>query len=222
MTGWAAALVAASLLGTLPAKTQDNPSPSGPVALETETVTKLLKKNDPPDYPPLAKLNFIQGTVRLRVYVGRDGRVSEAHVIAGHPFLAASALHAVRKWVYRPYRVGKAAVEFSTLVNIHFTLHSKTLVAFPPTAEKDLLARVTPPQVVKQPAGPSSDDHVKLRVLVDSEGRPLDAQLVSGSASEVREAEAEVATWTFRPARWGALAVPWYLDVDVPVRHWPA
>ena len=30
------------------------------------------------------------------------------------------------------------------------------------------------------------------------------------------EARQVVDGWTFRPASWGTLAVPWYLEVDVP------
>jgi TonB family protein len=222
LTGCAVTLLAACVLCVLPARAQDDPPPTSPANLDPQVVSKLLKKDDPPDYPPLAKLNYIQGSVRLRICVARDGRVSEAHVIQGHPFLAVSALKAVRSWVYRPYRVGMRAIEFSTVVDFRFTLRPKTLALLPPSAEKDLRERITPPEVEKQSADPPSDDHVILRILVDSEGRALDTQLISGNVSNIREAEQEVSHWTFRPARWGALAVPWYLEVDVPVRHWPA
>ncbi len=192
-----------------------------PIDLDARVASKLLKKDDPPDYPPLAKLNYIQGTVRVRVFVGPNGKVSEAHVVLGHPFLAASALQAVRKWVYQPYRIGKQAVEFWTLVEFRFVLHSKTPAQLPPSAERDLQARVTPPAVLQRPADPPSDDHIRMRVLVGAEGRALDKEILSGDVNQVREAEEEVSHWKFRPARWGALAVPWYLVVDVPVHHSP-
>ena len=190
---------------------------SSPVDLDSQTAAKLLKKEEPPDYPTLAKLNYIQGKVRVRVFVAPNGSVSEAHVVQGHPFLAAAVLRAVRDWVYRPYRVGKKAVAFWTSIDFHFALRSKTLVAMPLSPEKDLQARVTPPAVLQQPADPPSDAHVRVRVLVGTEGRALDKQILSGDVGQAREAEEEVSHWKFRPARWGALAVPWYLVVDVPV-----
>jgi TonB family protein len=222
LPGWAATLLAACVLSALPALGQSGSPPAGPVLLDHQEVSKLLKRDELPDYPPLAKLNYIQGSVRLRILVARDGKVVEAHVIQGHPFLAASALKAVRSWVYRPYRVGRWAVEFSTLVDFHFVLRPKVIGSLPPAAEKDLRARITPPEVEEQPADPPTDDHVRLRVLVDSEGHALDAQRITGSVSNVREAQKEVSHWTFRPARWGTLAVPWYLEIDVPVHHAPA
>jgi TonB family protein len=194
---------------------------SQPVDLDSRIASKLLKKDDPPDYPPLAKLNYIQGKVRVRVFVAPNGRVTEAHVVLGHPFLAAAALRAVRNWVYRPYRVGKQAVEFWTLIEFHFTLRGKTPVEMPPSAESDLRARVTPPAVLEQPADPPDDDHVRIRVLVGAEGRALDKEIISGDVNRIHEAEEEISHWKFRPARWGAMAVPWYLVVDVPVHHSP-
>jgi TonB family protein len=219
LTGCAVMLLAACALA---AQAQEGPGPVGPVALDPQVVSKLLKQDKPPDYPPVAKLNYIQGPVRMRILVARDGHVSEVHVIQGHPLLAAAALNAVQGWVYAPYRVAKRAVEFSTSVEIRFVLRPKVLTSLPPWPEKDLRERVTPPEVEKQPADPPSDDHVRLRVLVDSGGRALDSQAIAGDASDVRKAEEEVSHWKFRPARWGSMPVPWYLEIDVPVHHWPA
>jgi TonB family protein len=192
---------------------------SSPIDLDAKVATKLLEKEDPPDYPPLARLNYIQGKVRVNVLVGPDGKVTEAHVVRGHALLAAAALRAVRDWVYRPYRVGKKTVAFWTPIDFRFALRSKTLREMPLTPEKDLRARVTPPAVLQQPADPPSDAHVRIRVLVGAEGRALDEQFLCGDVSQAREAEEEVSHWKFRPARWGALAVPWYLVVDVPVHR---
>jgi hypothetical protein len=61
-----------------------------------------------------------------------------------------------------------------------------------------------------------------LRLLVSPEGGILDSQVLQGRARYVAEARQLVAHWKFRPARWGALSVPWYLEVEVPVEGWPA
>jgi TonB family protein len=218
----AAMALAAALLAGLGLRAQDDPDKSDPVVLDNKAVSKLLISNAPPDYPAIAKVNFIQGEVRVRVFVSRDGRVTKVHAIKGHPFLVVSAMDAIRDWTYKPYRVGKRTREFTTLVSIHFNLHPKVLSDLPPSAERDLEARVEPPKVADQPADPPSDSRVRLRILVDSKGKALDAQRISGNESDAREAEEEVTQWRFLPAHWGSLPVPWYLDVDVPVRHAPA
>src|ERR1039458_1550130 len=40
-----------------------------------------------PEYPPLAKMARIQGTVRLDAVIGKDGTILEMKVISGHPLL---------------------------------------------------------------------------------------------------------------------------------------
>jgi TonB family protein len=222
-TGFAAITLAAALLAAPRARAQEDPVPAdSPVNLSAKAVSELKVKIEPPDYPAVAKVNYIQGKVRLRILVSREGRVTRVHVIKGHPFLAAAAIEAVQKWVYRPYRLGKWPVEFTTLVSVNFWLRSKVLMDIPAGAERDLRARIDPPEVLDQPADPPSDTHVRLRVLVDSKGHALDAQNLSGNESDARIAEQEVSQWKFRPAHWGTLPVAWYLEVNVPVHHWPA
>ncbi|MBI1983180.1 MAG: energy transducer TonB [Acidobacteria bacterium] len=136
--------------------------------------TKLLVSQVQPEYPSVAKFNFIQGSVRMQVTVTSAGNVGEAHVINGHPILAASALRAVRRWLFRPFRTTHGPAAFSTLVDVVFSLQSKKLTQLPSQPEEY-----------------------------------LDRQVIVGC-------------WTFKPARWGSVAIPWYLDVDVPVEAWMA
>ena len=55
-----------------------------------------------PIYPALAKWAHIQGTARLTVIIGKDGRVLNIKRISGHRLLVAAACDAVRQWVYKP------------------------------------------------------------------------------------------------------------------------
>jgi TonB family protein len=213
-------LLAVWALLAIPSPAQDPPRLALPVSLPSRVAAALLVEGPPPEYPPLARMNFIQGRVRVRMLVSNEGRVAEAHILRGHPFLAMAALEAVQKWVYRPYRLGAQAVEFVTFVDFKFTLRSKKILQIPLTAERDLRARVTPPEIARRPADSPSADHVHLRVLVDTEGHAADVR-GSGRASDVAQAERSLTQWSFQPAHWGTLPVPWYLDVDVPVSHWP-
>ena len=75
-----------------------------------------------PVYPPLAKQARIQGTVELSAIIGKDGRVQDLKVVRGHPLLVASALDAVKNWVYRPTMLNGEPVEVATTIDVNFTL----------------------------------------------------------------------------------------------------
>ena len=170
-----------------------------------------------PQYPPVARVNYIQGRVHMEVTVTPEGRVAVAHVISGNPLLAASAVQAVRGWVYLPWEAESGAVEFMTTIDINFRLRHKKIALTPREAERDLNRRVRPPQLVEKPPAQATTGLVRLRVLVGDNGQVVDSKLLAGLPSNVDAARKSVEHWTFRPARWGSLPVPWYLDVDVPV-----
>jgi len=87
----------------------------------------------------------------------------------------------------------------------------------PPEPERDLTRQVKPPEVIGQPVGASPTAVVHMRVLLNDQGQVIDAEAVPGSGIYLEAAEKSLKGWTFRPAHWGSLPVPWYLDVDVPV-----
>lgn len=218
----ATALVTACWLGILPAAGQMPADEADPVFLDAGKAVKFVVKREPPEYPPLAKLNYIQGRVRVQVVVTKEGRVQEAHVVRGHPFLAVATLKAIRNWLFPPAKARPGPEEFQTLVEVKFSLRVKKVGQLPRQPEQDLTRQVRPPEVLERPPGTASAAAVRLRLLVSSEGRVVDSQVLAGCAPCVAEARRIVAHWKFRPARWGALPVPWYLDVEVPVESWPA
>ena len=75
------------------ARAQLDPSApaSPPVKLERKDAARLLLSKLKPEYPAVAKVNYIRGHVDIEIVVARDGRVVEAHVLHGNPILAASA-----------------------------------------------------------------------------------------------------------------------------------
>lgn len=77
-----------------------------------------------PRYPEAARQSGEQGTVVLRVRVGRDGAASRVVVekSSGSRHLDAAALQAVRAWRFTPARRGADAVESWMLVPIVFRL----------------------------------------------------------------------------------------------------
>jgi protein TonB len=75
-----------------------------------------------PEYPPLAKMARIQGTVRLEAIISRDGTIQDLKVMSGHPLLVKSALEAVQRWRYQPTLLNGEPVEVVTEVDVIFTL----------------------------------------------------------------------------------------------------
>ena len=74
-------------------------------------------------YNAVAQRRRIQGIVRLLVQVDAEGEVSDVEVVEGLPGgLSIEAVHAVRKWRFRPARIGNQAVAGEVEVAINFRL----------------------------------------------------------------------------------------------------
>lgn len=76
-----------------------------------------------PSYPDLARDAGVDGTVMLRVLVGKDGRVKDVHVDRSIPLLDDAAVAAVKQWVFTPALVNDHAIAVWVAVPVRFTLH---------------------------------------------------------------------------------------------------
>ncbi|HEV2246934.1 MAG TPA: energy transducer TonB [Terriglobia bacterium] len=188
--------------------------------LDSEAAAKLLIHVTRPAYPAVAKVNFIQGAVQLEITVTPAGRVSEVHVIDGQPILAVAALDAVDDWLYRPYILRGSPAPFSTDVIVQFNLHSRRYRGqLPRDADGYLEKQVRPPEVITRPQDTPPPSGLRMKVLVGPKGEVLDASPLEptmGSAAEL--ARKNLQFWKFSPARWGSIAVPWYITVRVQPR----
>jgi TonB family protein len=184
------------------------------IFLNQKEAANLILAQPKPDYPALAKVNFIQGKVRMQLLVSGEGKVTEANVVLGHPFLAVAALNAVRHWIYKPLQRAAVAVPFVTTVEVNFTLRNTKPDNLPPEAVKDLNRQVHPPQILDKPAAQSHMVHV--RVLVSDSGQAIDVNPVEGFPAHYDSAMKMAGHCRFEPARWGTITVPWYVDVEFP------
>jgi protein TonB len=75
-----------------------------------------------PEYPPLAKMARISGSVKLEAIISRDGTIQDLKVLSGHPLLVKSALEAVQRWRYQPTLLNGEPVEVVTEIDVNFTL----------------------------------------------------------------------------------------------------
>lgn len=78
-----------------------------------------------PQYPPEAVDARVQGVVKIRVMIGKDGHTERIRLISGHPLLAPAALQAVRQWTYEPTEVNGSPVHVVTEIDIPFNLDGR-------------------------------------------------------------------------------------------------
>lgn len=187
------------------------------VHLDGKAASRLLIHTIKPEYPPIAKVNYIQGRVKIDVAVNAKGRVIEAHVIQGEALLAAAALQSVREWKYRPFVDSGSPTPFRTVVDINFNLYTHRQSDLPVNPEKYLEKQVRPPEVISGSGNEFPFGTVELRVLVGAKGQVLDSVPFGNAGASLHFARKKVRHWKFRPARWGALRIPWYLVVKVPI-----
>jgi periplasmic protein TonB len=76
----------------------------------------------PPQYPPEAGRERIEGTVVLMAVIGQDGSVLDVQVESGLPLLAQAAMEAVKQWRYKPYLSNGEPVEIDSRITINFTI----------------------------------------------------------------------------------------------------
>ncbi|HZT71238.1 MAG TPA: TonB family protein [Terriglobia bacterium] len=211
-------LLAFSLAGSNVRSGKQAPLTQRVHTLSSQEAANLLIHVAKPSYPAIAKVNFIQGPVELAITVNDMGRVITAHVVEGEPLLAVAAIDAVRKWVYKPYVSSEGPAPFSTNVVVNFTLRStKFRSRTPQNAEKDLERQIQPPEAISPVQSDPAGSGVQLKVLVDQKGEVVDASSGGIEGPEIDQARKNLESWKFRPARWGAIPVPWYITVKVPV-----
>jgi TonB family protein len=75
-----------------------------------------------PEYPPLARIQHVEGSVTLQATISRTGSIETLHVIKGPQSLRGAAVNAARNWRYKPYSVNGRPTEVATTVSVDFTL----------------------------------------------------------------------------------------------------
>jgi len=78
-----------------------------------------------PDYPSLAREAGIEGTVRIKVLVGEDGKVMQASIISSDVTAAMekSALKAARRCRFNPAKQRTRPVKAHVMIPFHFRLN---------------------------------------------------------------------------------------------------
>lgn len=82
---------------------------------------KLVKRVQP-IYPAEAREKGIEGTVKLKVIVGKDGSVTVLSVVKGDPLLSPAAIDAVQQWRYEPWQLNGQPIDMDTTIDLVFSL----------------------------------------------------------------------------------------------------
>lgn len=83
-----------------------------------EAVTKVA-----PLYPDIAREAGVDGQVMVQALVGKDGHVKDVRVVKSIPMLDASAVTAVKQWVFKPALSNNKPVAVWVAVPVKFSLH---------------------------------------------------------------------------------------------------
>jgi len=94
----------------------------GGVRVDPEMQQRKLIHSVRPKYPDVARHAGIQGAVRLRAIIAKDGNVQDVKVISGPYLLGQAAAEAVRQWRYEPTLMDDKPVSVVTTVTVEFKL----------------------------------------------------------------------------------------------------
>jgi TonB family protein len=147
-----------------------------------------------PVYPREAKRAGIQGKVRLRVTINKDGSVMDIQVLSGDPQLVRAALEAVSQWRYSPNKVVRV-----TVVTVNFSLDkagagapAQHVSREPPPLPKQSATDWVPFTAKKVErfywpyANGEKTVHVRVHVTTELVARDSDGSLFTASADGLR------------------------------------
>jgi protein TonB len=96
-----------------------SPSPDDFIAVDEEPVRISI---DPLNYPPMARSAEVEGTVTVRVLVGKNGKAKDVIVVEGEQMLREAAIACARTSVWRPAQVDHKPIEVWVLMPLTFKL----------------------------------------------------------------------------------------------------
>ena len=120
--GGAPTEILGSQRSTLPPFSMPEPAPVKRIRVASRVAEANLIHDVPPQYPPEAGRERIEGTVVVVAVIGTDGTVKDVRVESGPVLLAQAAIDAVKQWRYKPYLLNGTPVEIDSRITINFTM----------------------------------------------------------------------------------------------------
>lgn len=176
-----------------------------PIALSAQKPPKLIKKINP-KYPSEALKAGVSGKVVLEATTSKEGDVTDAVVIDGHPLLNPAALDALRQWKYEPYILKgvKKPVKFTVVMN--FKLHKKEKTGS--GEEKPLVVSSDQkPKLIKKVNPEYPEDALKqgiqgkvvIEAITDKQGFVKEAKVIDGHPLLNKAALKALRHWKYEP-----------------------
>ncbi len=94
----------------------------GGVRVDADAQKQKLLRLVQPNYPDVARQAGVEGTVRLKAVIGRDGTIQGLKAVEGEPVLVNAAMDAIRQWRYQPTLIDGKPVNVVTTVTVEFRL----------------------------------------------------------------------------------------------------
>jgi TonB family protein len=111
----------AALAPSVPLPAPPEPKPQRPPQAKLLEPAYLLYRVEPA-YPHDAAAQHIEGSVKMRAFIGKDGRVQKIELVSGPPSLVEAAMNAARAWRYIPAILNGQPVENEEEISIDFRL----------------------------------------------------------------------------------------------------
>jgi protein TonB len=100
------------------------PKPTGPVRISGGVVAGNRTAYVEPQYPPIAKIAHLSGTVVLRAIISKTGAVVNLEVSSStNPMFNNAAMDAVKQWKYKPYLLNNEPTDVDTTITVNFALN---------------------------------------------------------------------------------------------------
>lgn len=91
-----------------------------PVWLTSEELMDRVIEREPIERPgPLGK-NNLRGIVNIRILINKHGKVICAQGVSGHPMAIGPAIHSLRKWTFKAFRVSGERKSVVGVVNLPY------------------------------------------------------------------------------------------------------
>ncbi len=196
-------------------RTAQPPAPGAAQANVSQPATVLHVV--PPEYPPMARMARIEGTVQLMATFGPDGRVTDATVVGGPAALASAAVDAVKQWTFAPVMQNGVAITGHAPVSVPFHLDDMAAPQQGPAAQSatpsptpqrirvggnvqsaKLITKVNPvyPQAARDA---DIQGTVQMQVLISKDGRVSGVETVDGNPVLAAAAQEAVMQWIYSP-----------------------
>lgn len=120
--GGGAGGVLGGIIGGAPAGLPPPPKPAEPLRVGGNVMAAKLISGPKPEYPQIAKMAHVSGTVVLHAIIAEDGTIQQLTFISGPALLRQSAMNTVREWRYAPTTLNGQAVKVDTTISVVFDL----------------------------------------------------------------------------------------------------